>query len=91
MGCGLSKAQLPTGGSHAYRNARLTFHGRLLIVQRHQDGWTQAHTATAMGVSRTCVATWIKRCAAEGLPAHESRRPDERGPHPHLEANRPPA
>jgi len=28
--------------------ARLTVHGRLLVVQRHQDRWTQAHIAAAM-------------------------------------------
>ena len=47
-------------------NARTTSHGRLLIVQRHQAGWPQAHIAKAMGVSRKCVKTWIDRYAAEG-------------------------
>ncbi|WP_235736970.1 IS481 family transposase [Nocardioides alcanivorans] len=47
-------------------NARLTVHGRRLIVQRHQAGWPQAHIAAAMGVSRKCVRTWIDRYAAEG-------------------------
>lgn len=50
----------------SHRNARLTFHGRLLIVQRYRQGWKQAHIADAMGVSRKCVATWIKRFATEG-------------------------
>jgi transposase InsO family protein len=50
----------------SHRNARLTFHGRLLIVQRHQARWKQAHIAAAMGVSRKCVKTWIDRYAAEG-------------------------
>ena len=50
----------------AHRNARLTFHGRLLIVQRHRARWKQAHIAAAMGVSRKCVKTWIDRYAAEG-------------------------
>ncbi len=36
-------------------SARLTVHGRRLIVQRHQAGWKQAHIAEAMGVSRTYV------------------------------------
>ena len=49
-----------------HRNARLTVHGRLLIVQRRQDGWKQAHIAAAMGVSRKCVKTWLDRYAAEG-------------------------
>ena len=47
-------------------NARLTVHGRRLIVQRHQDGWPQAHIAAAMGVSRKCVKTWIERFDLEG-------------------------
>jgi len=50
----------------SHGNARLTVHGRLLIVQRHRSGWPQAHIAAAMGVSRKCVRTWIDRFAAEG-------------------------
>ncbi len=57
--------------SHA--NARLTFHGRLLIVRRHLQGWKQAHIAAAMGVSRKCVKTWIDRYAAEGEPGLHDR------------------
>lgn len=57
----------------SHRNARLTFHGRLLIVQRHQAGWKQAHIADAMGVSRRCVKTWIDRYAAEGEPGLHDR------------------
>jgi transposase InsO family protein len=64
-------------------SARLTVHGRLLIVQRHQAGWKQAHIAAAMGVSRKCVKTWIDRYAAEGeagLVTRSSR--------PHVIANK---
>jgi transposase len=50
--------------SHA--NARTTFHGRLLIVQRWQAGWRKAHIAAAMGISRKCVRTWIDRFENEG-------------------------
>ncbi|WP_026211986.1 IS481 family transposase [Longispora albida] len=50
----------------AHSNARLTFHGRRLIVARHSQGWRQAHIAAAMGVSRKCVKTWIDRYTAEG-------------------------
>ena len=50
----------------SHGSARLTVHGRRLIVQRHQAGWKQAHIASAMGVSRKCVKTWIDRYAAEG-------------------------
>ena len=50
----------------SHGNARLTLHGRLLIVQRHQAGWPKAHIAAAMGVSRKCVRTWICRYETEG-------------------------
>jgi transposase InsO family protein len=50
----------------SHRNARTTFQGRLLIVQRHGAGWKQAHIAKAMGISRKCVKKWIDRHAAEG-------------------------
>lgn len=50
----------------SHGSARLTVHGRLLIVERHQQGWKKAHIAAAMGVSRKCVRTWIARYAAEG-------------------------
>lgn len=34
-------------------NARLTVHGRLLLVQRvREQGWAVAHAAKAMGISR---------------------------------------
>lgn len=51
--------------SHA--NARLTFHGRLTIVQRvRRQGRPQAHVAKEMGVSRKTVAHWVARHDAEG-------------------------
>lgn len=50
----------------SHRNARLTVHGRRLIVQRHQDRWAPAHIAAAMGISRNCVYKWINRHQAEG-------------------------
>lgn len=57
----------------AHGNARLTVHGRLLIVRRHQAGWKQAHIAAAMGVSRKCVRTWIERFGLEGEPGLRDR------------------
>ena len=50
----------------SHGNARLTVHGRKLIVDRHRAGWPQAHIAAAMGISRKCVRTWIARHTAEG-------------------------
>ena len=62
----MSKAHVHSEVLVSHGSARTTFHGRLLIVQRHQAGWPQAHIAAAMGVSRKCVKTWIDRYAAEG-------------------------
>jgi transposase len=61
----------------SHGNARTTVHGRKLIVARHRAGWRQAHIAAAMGISRTCVRTWICRYAAEGEAgwADRSSRP----------------
>jgi transposase InsO family protein len=50
----------------SHGNARLTVHGRKLIVDRYRAGWRQAHIAAAMGVSRKCVRTWITRFETEG-------------------------
>jgi transposase len=48
-------------------NARLTFHGRLTIVDRiRRQGRPQAHVAKEMGVSRKTVAHWVGRYDAEG-------------------------
>ena len=57
--------------SHA--NARLTVHGRLLIVERARHGWKQAHIAAAMGVSRRCVQRWIDRFHVEGEAGLQDR------------------
>ncbi|WP_395657829.1 IS481 family transposase [Nocardioides sp.] len=57
----------------SHGSARLTVYGRLLIVQRHQQGWRQAHIAAAMGVSRKCVKTWLDRYAAEGEAGLQTR------------------
>lgn len=73
MGCGLSKAHAQPEVLVSHRSARLTVHGRLLIVQRHQGGWKQAHIAAAMGVSRKCVKYWLDRYRAEGEAGLETR------------------
>ena len=49
-----------------HRNARLTVHGRRLIVQRVRiEGWAVAHAAKAMGISRWCAHRWLARWDAE--------------------------
>ena len=51
----------------SHRNARLTFHGRRLLVQRVRDeGMPVAHVAKAMGVSRQCAHRWVARFDLEG-------------------------
>jgi transposase InsO family protein len=50
----------------SHRNARTTFHGRMLIVERFEQGWPKAHIASAMGISRKCVRIWIARYQADG-------------------------
>ena len=77
MGCGLSKVRNRPEVLVSHRNARTTFHGRLLIVRRYQSGWAKADIAEAMGVSRKCVHTWISRFEAEGQAglADRSSRP----------------
>jgi transposase InsO family protein len=50
----------------SHRNARLTFHGRRLLVARVKSGMPVAHVAKAMGVSRQCAHRWVARYAAEG-------------------------
>jgi transposase InsO family protein len=77
VGCGLSKAHIRPEVLVSHGNARLTVHGRKLIVDRRAAGWKQAHIAAAMGVSRKCVRTWIARYAAEGQAglADRSSRP----------------
>jgi transposase InsO family protein len=61
----------------SHRNARTTFEGRRLIVERKEAGWKQAHIASAMGISRHCVAKWLARFEQEGEDglADRSSRP----------------
>lgn len=51
----------------SHRNARLTVHGRRLLVHRVRvEGAPVAHVAKAMGVSRQCAHRWVKRWDEEG-------------------------
>ena len=45
--------------SHA--NARLTEYGRMLLIDRLEQGWTQAEAAKAQGISRSTVSKWWRR------------------------------
>ena len=58
----------------SHRNARLNFHGRLLLVQRIRvQGWAVAHAAKAQGVSRQCAHRWVARYDAQGEPGLQDR------------------
>jgi len=69
-----------------HRNARLTVHGRRLLVERVVvGGWSVATAAEAAGVSRATVYKWVARWRAEGeaglgdrssRPARSPRRLD---------------
>lgn len=51
--------------SHA--NARLTVHGRALLVRRVvSDRRPVSHVAKELGVSRQCASRWVRRYVAEG-------------------------
>lgn len=51
----------------SHRNARLTVHGRRLLVRRvREQGMPVAHVARAMGVSRQCAHRWIARFETHG-------------------------
>src|SRR5262245_10737725 len=51
-----------------HANARLTPHGRRLLVERVlTEGRPVAHVAKELGVSRQCAHRWVARFRAEGL------------------------
>ena len=58
----------------SHRNARLTVHGRRLLVRRVRDqGQRVAHVAKAMGVSRQCAHRWVARFDTEGEAGLDDR------------------
>ncbi|MER5209370.1 leucine zipper domain-containing protein [Streptomyces sp. NPDC002838] len=52
----------------SHRNARLTVHGRRLLVERIRSGRPVAHVAAEMGISRVTAHKWIRRWQSEGEP-----------------------
>ncbi|MFJ9884780.1 helix-turn-helix domain-containing protein, partial [Streptomyces sp. NPDC091287] len=50
----------------SHRNARLTVHGRRILVERVLSGRPVAHVAAEMGISRPTAHKWIRRWRAEG-------------------------
>ena len=71
----------------AHRNARLTFHGRRVLVERVlKQGRPRSHVAKEMGVSRQCVSYWVDRYLTEGEDGLH-----ERSSRPHTSPTRTPA
>ncbi|MFF0058226.1 IS481 family transposase [Streptomyces microflavus] len=66
----------------SHRNARLTVHGRRILVDRVLGGRPVAHVAAEMGISRPTAHKWIRRWRVEGDTglADRSSRP-HRTPH----------
>jgi transposase InsO family protein len=56
-----------------HANAKLNEYGRLLLVSRLEEGWSQAEVAEAQGVSRSTVAKWWKRYREEGVAGLRDR------------------
>jgi transposase InsO family protein len=52
----------------SHRNARLTIHGRRILVERVLAGRPVAHVAAEMGISRTTAHKWVRRWRVEGDP-----------------------
>ena len=50
----------------SHRNARLTVHGRRLLVERVASGRPVAHAAAEMGASRATAHMWVRRWREEG-------------------------
>jgi transposase InsO family protein len=57
----------------SHRNARLTVHGRRLLVERVGAGRPVAHVAAEMGVSRATAHKWVRRWRTEGEPGLHDR------------------
>ncbi|MEU5668544.1 IS481 family transposase [Streptomyces longwoodensis] len=66
----------------SHRNARLTIHGRRLLVERVRSGRPVAHVAAEMGISRVTAHKWLSRWRAEGEAGlHDRSSRPHRTPH----------
>jgi transposase InsO family protein len=73
----------------AHANARLTLHGRLLLVRRVvEEERPPAHVAKELGVSRKTVYGWVARYRAEGVEGVEGLK--DRSSRPHRSPHRTP-
>jgi transposase len=59
---------------NVHKNARMTVHGRLLLVQRVREvGWCVVDAAAAAGVSERTAYTWLARWREGGAAALRDR------------------
>ncbi|WP_369199208.1 helix-turn-helix domain-containing protein, partial [Streptomyces djakartensis] len=66
----------------SHRNARLTVHGRRLLIERVRSGRPVAHVAAEMGISRPTAHKWLRRWRAEGEAGlHDRSSRPRRTPH----------
>lgn len=79
MCCGGDEAFLSQEVLMAHANARLTVHGRRLLVERVLAGHRVADVAAQLGCSRTTIYKWLARFRAEGVVGlcDRSSRPHE--------------
>ncbi|NEA77350.1 IS481 family transposase [Streptomyces sp. SID13588] len=70
----------------SHRNARLTVHGRRLLIERVVSGRPVAHVAAEMGISRATAHKWVRRWRAEGEAGLH-----DRSSRPHTTPHRTPA
>ncbi|GGN88017.1 hypothetical protein GCM10011579_081430 [Streptomyces albiflavescens] len=75
----------------SHRNARLTVHGRRLLVERVIGGRPVAHVAAEMGISRATAHKWIRRRRSEGEPGLDEGRIRSQLPHRAAHGPRPAA
>ena len=59
---------------NVHKHARMTVHGRLLLVQRVREaGWRVLEAAMAAGISERTAYTWLARYRAGGERALHDR------------------
>ncbi|GAA2375797.1 hypothetical protein GCM10010246_83430 [Streptomyces cuspidosporus] len=65
----------------SHRHARLTVHGRQLLVERVRCGRPVTHVAAEMGISRPTAHKWLRRWRAEGEAGALHDRPSRSPQH----------
>jgi transposase InsO family protein len=78
----VSKPSQPKGVLVAHANARLTVHGRRLLVARILAGHRAGEVAQQLGCSRATAYKWLRRFHAEGMAGlHDRPSRPHRCPH----------